>query len=459
MSISIEYRSVQKISGPLIFVEGVSGVGFNELVEVRDAEGGLRRGRVLEINRGVAAVEVFEGTSGLSTTSTSVRFLGKPLMIPLSTEMLGRVFNGLGEPIDGGPEPFTEEYRDVNGLPMNPYSRDYPTQFIQTGISAIDGMDTLVRGQKLPIFSGSGLPHNLLATQIARQATIVGEEMSFAVVFVAMGIKHDEAAFFKRSFEESGALKNSAIFLNLADDPPVERLVTPRSALTLAEYLAFEQDMHVLVILTDMTNYAEALREISAAREEVPSRKGYPGYMYSDFASIYERAGRIKGRKGSITQMPVLTMPNDDITHPIPDLTGYITEGQIVLDRDLHRRGIYPPINILPSLSRLMKDGIGKGKTREDHGPVASQLYSAYARAQELRSLSAIIGEEGLTEKDKAYLRFGDSFEQRFLSQGIDENRSLETTLALAWEQLSLLPETELTRIPDRFIKMYYKRT
>ncbi|MBC7112953.1 MAG: V-type ATP synthase subunit B [Candidatus Methanomethyliales bacterium] len=459
MSISVEYRSVQKISGPLIFVEGVTDVGFNELVEVRDAEGGLRRGRVLEINRGVAAVEVFEGTTGLSTTSTSVRFLGKPLTIPLSTEMLGRVFNGLGEPIDGGPAPFTEEYRDVNGLPMNPFSRDYPTQFIQTGISAIDGMDTLVRGQKLPIFSGSGLPHNLLATQIARQATIVGEEVSFAVVFVAMGIKHDEAAFFKRSFEESGALKNSAIFLNLADDPPVERLVTPRSALTLAEYLAFEQDMHVLVILTDMTNYAEALREISAAREEVPSRKGYPGYMYSDLASIYERAGRIKGKKGSITQMPVLTMPNDDITHPIPDLTGYITEGQIVLDRDLHRRGIYPPINILPSLSRLMKDGIGKGKTREDHGPVASQLYSAYARAQELRSLSAIIGEEGLTEKDRAYLRFGDSFERNFLSQGIDENRSLERTLELAWEQLSLLPESELTRIPDRFIKIYYKRS
>jgi V/A-type H+-transporting ATPase subunit B len=459
MSLSVEYRSVQKISGPLIFVEGVSDVGFNELVEVRDAEGGLRRGRVLEINRGVAAVEVFEGTTGLSTTSTSVRFLGKPLTIPLSTEMLGRVFNGLGEPIDGGPSPFTEEYRDVNGLPMNPFSRDYPTQFIQTGISAIDGMDTLVRGQKLPIFSGSGLPHNLLATQIARQATIVGEEVSFAVVFVAMGIKHDEAAFFKRSFEESGALKNSAIFLNLADDPPVERLVTPRSALTLAEYLAFEQDMHVLVILTDMTNYAEALREISAAREEVPSRKGYPGYMYSDLASIYERAGRIKGKKGSITQMPVLTMPNDDITHPIPDLTGYITEGQIVLDRDLHRRGIYPPINILPSLSRLMKDGIGKGKTREDHGPVASQLYSAYARAQELRSLSAIIGEEGLTERDRAYLRFGDSFERRFLSQGIDENRNLETTLALAWEQLSLLPESELTRIPDRFIKTYYRRS
>ena len=377
MTISMEYRGVQKISGPLIFVEGVSNVGYYELVEVRGEEGCVRRGRVLEINRGVAAVEVFEGTTGLSTTGTSVKFQGKPLMIPLSTEMLGRVFNGLGEPADGGPTPFTEDYRDVNGLPMNPYARDYPTQFIQTGVSAIDGMDTLVRGQKLPIFSGSGLPHNLLATQVARQATIVGEGMSFAVIFVAMGIKHDEATFFKRSFEESGALKNSALFLNLADDPPVERLVTPRSALTLAEFLAFEQDMHVLVILTDMTNYAEALREISAAREEVPSRKGYPGYLYSDLASIYERAGRIRGRKGSITQMPVLTMPNDDITHPIPDLTGYITEGQLVVDRDLHRRGIYPQINILPSLSRLMKDGIGKGKTREDHGVVASQLYSA----------------------------------------------------------------------------------
>jgi len=458
MTISMEYRGVQKISGPIIFVEGVTNVGYNELVEVRDEEGGVRRGRVLEINRGVAAVEVFEGTTGLSTTGTSVKFQGKPLMIPLSTEMLGRVFNGLGEPADGGPTPFTEDYRDVNGLPMNPYARDYPTQFIQTGISAIDGMDTLVRGQKLPIFSGSGLPHNLIATQVARQATIVGEEVSFAVVFVAMGIKHDEATFFRRSFEESGALKNSAIFLNLADDPPVERLVTPRSALTLAEYLAFEQDMHVLVILTDMTNYAEALREISAAREEVPSRKGYPGYLYSDFASIYERAGRIRGRKGSITQVPVLTMPNDDITHPIPDLTGYITEGQLVVDRDLHRRGIYPPINILPSLSRLMKDGIGKGKTREDHGPVASQLYSAYARAQDLRALSTIIGEEGLTDKDRAYLRFGESYEQRFLNQRYDENRSLETTLDMAWTELSMLPESELTRIADRFVKAYYKR-
>jgi len=457
MAIPIEYRSIQKISGPLLFVEGTSSIGFGELAEVRLPDGSKRQGRVLQINRDVAVVEVFEGTAGLSTTETSVKFLGKPLTIPLSSEMLGRVFNGLGEPIDGGPVPFTEDYRDVNGLPMNPYSRDYPTQFIQTGVSAIDGMDTLVRGQKLPIFSGSGLPHNLLATQVARQATIVGEETGFAVVFCAMGIKHDEAAFFKRSFEESGALKNSAIFLNLADDPPVERLVTPRSALTLAEYLAFEQDMHVLVILTDMTHYAEALREISAAREEVPSRKGYPGYMYSDFASVYERAGRIRGRKGSITQMPVLTMPNDDITHPIPDLTGYITEGQIVIDRDLHRRGIYPPVNILPSLSRLMKDGIGKDKTREDHGPVASQLYSAYSRAQDLRQLSSIIGEEGLTDKDRAYLRFGNEFEKNFLSQKYDDNRSLETTLRVAWEQLSLLPDSELTRIADRFLKQYYK--
>lgn len=452
---SMEYRSIQKISGPLIFVEGVSGVGYYELVEIRDGEGNLRKGRVLEINRNIAVVEVFEGTTGLSTTSTTVRFLGKPLTIPLSTEMLGRVFNGIGEPIDGGPPPITEDYRDVNGLPINPYSRDYPTKFIQTGVSAIDGMNTLVRGQKLPLFSGSGLPHNLLATQIAKQATIVGEEEGFAVIFVAMGIKHDEAAFFKKSFEESGVLKNAALFLNLADDPPVERLVTPRCALTLAEYLAFEQDMHILVILTDMTNYAEALREISAAREEVPSRKGYPGYMYSDLASIYERAGRIRGRKGSITQMPVLTMPNDDITHPIPDLTGYITEGQIVLDRDLHRRGIYPPINVLPSLSRLMKDGIGKGKTREDHGPVASQLYAAYARAQELRMLSTIIGEEGLTERDKLYLRFGDAFEKRFISQGVNENRSLETTLNIAWELLSIFPDSELTRIPERIIKLY----
>lgn len=458
MALPMEYNSIQRISGPLLFVEGISNVGFNELVEIKSEGGIVRRGRVLEITKDIAAVEIFEGTTGLSTTQTSVRFLGKPLTIPLSMEMLGRVFNGLGEPMDGGPPPFTEDYRDVNGLPMNPFSRDYPTQFIQTGVSAIDGMDTLVRGQKLPIFSGSGLPHNLLATQVARQATIPGEESSFAVVFAAMGIKHDEAAFFKRSFEESGALKSSAIFLNLADDPPVERLVTPRSALTFAEYLAFERDMHVLVIITDMTNYAEALREISAAREEVPSRKGYPGYMYSDFASIYERAGRIKGKKGSITQMPVLTMPNDDITHPIPDLTGYITEGQIVLDRDLHRRGIYPPINILPSLSRLMKDGIGKGKTREDHGAVASQLYSAYARSQDLRSLSAIIGEEGLTEKDRAFLKFGDAFEQRFLSQRFDENRDLETTMRLAWKMLSILPEAELTRIANRFVKQYYSK-
>ncbi|RLE49709.1 MAG: V-type ATP synthase subunit B [Candidatus Methanomethylicota archaeon] len=454
----IEYVGVKAISGPLVFVEGVTDVGYNELAEVITPDGERRRGRVLEVSRGLAVIEVFEGTSGLSPSATRVRFLGKPLKIPVSTEMLGRVFNGLGEPIDGGPPPFTEDYRDVTGLPINPFARDYPTQFIQTGVSAIDGMNTLVRGQKLPLFSGSGLPHNLLATQIARQATIRGEETEFAVIFAAMGIKRDEAAFFRKSFEESGALKRTAMFLNLADDPPVERLVTPRAALTLAEHLAFECDMHVLVILTDMTNYAEALREISAAREEVPSRKGYPGYLYTDFATIYERAGRIKGKKGSITQMPVLTMPNDDITHPVPDLTGYITEGQIVLDRDLHRRGIYPPINVLPSLSRLMKDGVGKGKTREDHMSVSNQLYAAYARAQEVRALTAIVGEEGLSERDKRYLVFADFFETKFLSQAPDENRSLEQTLDLAWEALSILPESELIRIPNEYIRKYYKR-
>lgn len=456
-AVRVEYVGVKAISGPLVFVEGVAEVGYNELAEVITPDGETRRGRVLEVSRGLAVVEVFEGTSGLSPSATRVRFLGKPLKIPVSTEMLGRVFNGLGEPIDGGPPPFTEDYRDVNGLPINPFARDYPTQFIQTGISAIDGMNTLVRGQKLPLFSGSGLPHNLLATQVARQATIRGEETEFAVVFVAMGIKRDEAAFFRRSFEESGALKRTAMFLNLADDPPAERLVAPRSALTFAEYLAFDCDMHVLVILTDMTNYAEALREISASREEVPSRKGYPGYLYTDFATIYERAGRIKGKRGSITQMPVLTMPNDDITHPVPDLTGYITEGQIVLDRDLHRRGIYPPINVLPSLSRLMKDGVGKGKTREDHMSVSNQLYAAYARAQEVRALTAIVGEEGLSDRDKKYLVFADFFENRFLSQSLDENRSLEQTLDLAWEALSLLPEAELIRVPNEYINKYYK--
>ncbi len=456
--LSLEYKGVKEIVGPLIFVEGVENVGFDELVEVITPTGEERRGRVLDVGRGFAVVQVFEGTQGLSPSATRVRFLGKPLSVPVSAEMLGRVFDGLGRPIDGGPEPFTEDHRDVNGLPINPFARDYPEEFIQTGVSVIDGMNTLVRGQKLPIFSGSGLPHNLLAAQIARQATVPGKEEEFAVIFAAMGIKHDEAHFFRRAFEETGALKRTAIFLNLADDPPIERLVTPRVALTLAEYLAFDLDMHVLVILTDMTNYAEALREISAAKGEVPSRRGYPGYLYTDLATIYERAGRIQGKKGSITQMPVLTMPNDDITHPVPDLTGYITEGQLVFDRELFRKGIYPPLNPLPSLSRLMKDGIGEGRTRGDHADVSNQLYAAYARAQEVRMITAIVGEEGLTDVDRKYLEFADYFEYHFINQRPDENRSLEQTLSIAWDCLSILPETELTRVSEKYIKQYYRK-
>ncbi|MCE4628466.1 MAG: V-type ATP synthase subunit B, partial [Desulfurococcales archaeon] len=375
-----EYSRIREVKGPLLIVEGVTNVAYDEIVEIELASGEKRRGRVLDVGMGIAVVQVFEGTTGITTTGTKVRFLGKPLEIPVSEDMLGRIFNGLGEPIDGGPPIIAEEERDVNGAPLNPAERAYPEDFIQTGISAIDGMNTLVRGQKLPIFSGSGLPHNVLAAQIARQATVRGEEEEFAVVFAAIGIKYDDFLFFKKFFEETGALNRVAMFVNLADEPAMIRLVTPRAALTLAEYLAFERDMHVLVILTDMTNYAEALREISAAREEVPGRQGYPGYLYSDLASIYERAGRVHGKKGSITQMPILTMPNDDITHPIPDLTGYITEGQIVLSRELYNRGIYPPINVLMSLSRLMKEGIGPGKTREDHAAVSNQLYSAYSR-------------------------------------------------------------------------------
>ncbi len=456
--LSLEYKGVKEIVGPLIFVEGVEDVGFDELVEVITPAGEERRGRVLDVGRGFAVVQVFEGTQGLSPSATRVRFLGKPLSVPVSTEMLGRVFDGLGRPIDGGPEPFTEDHRDVNGLPINPFARDYPEEFIQTGVSVIDGMNTLVRGQKLPIFSGSGLPHNLLAAQIARQATVPGKEEEFAVIFAAMGIKHDEAHFFRRAFEETGALKRTAIFLNLADDPPIERLVTPRVALTLAEHLAFDLDMHVLVILTDMTNYAEALREISAAKGEVPSRRGYPGYLYTDLATIYERAGRIRGKKGSITQMPVLTMPNDDITHPVPDLTGYITEGQLVFDRELFRKGIYPPLNPLPSLSRLMKDGIGEGRTRGDHADVSNQLYAAYARAQEVRMITAIVGEEGLTDVDRKYLEFADYFEYYFINQRPDENRTIEQTLSIAWDCLSILPETELTRVSEKYIKQYYRK-
>jgi len=452
-----EYTSISEISGPLIIVEGVTGVSFDEMVEVITPSGEVRRGRVLEVGRGKAIVQVFEGTAGLSVSETRIRFLGEPLKVPVSTEMLGRVMNSLGEPIDGNPAPFTEEMRDVNGSPLNPTAREYPRDFIQTGISVIDGMCSLVRGQKLPIFSASGLPHDILAVQIARQAEIAGGE-DFYIVFAAMGIKHDEAAFFRRSFEKTGAIKRTAMFINLAEDPTMERIITPRTALTLAEYLAFEQEAHVLVILTDMTSYCEALREVSASLEEVPSRKGYPGYMYSDLASIYERAGRVQGRKGSLTQMPILTMPNDDITHPIPDLTGYITEGQIVLDRNLHNKGIYPPVNVLISLSRLMKDGIGKGKTREDHADVASQLYAAYAQCNEIRSLASIIGEEALSQRDRAYLRFGDNFEMKFINQGTEENRSIEETLEIAWNLLSMLPEEELTRIHREYIEKYLRK-
>ncbi len=451
-----EYTSIREIRGPLLVVEGVSDAAYDEIVEVELPTGEKRRGRVLETARGYAVVQVFEGTTGITPSGTKVRFLARTLEVKVSEEMLGRVFNGLGEPIDGGPPIISGEWRDVNGDPLNPAARAYPEDFIQTGISAIDGMNPLVRGQKLPIFSGSGLPHNMLAAQIARQATVRGEGEEFAVVFAAIGVMYDEAMFFRKFFEETGAIKRTAMFLTLAEDPPMVRLVTPRVALTLAEYLAFEKDMHVLVIMTDMTNYAEALREISAAREEVPGRQGYPGYMYSDLASIYERAGRVQGKKGSITQMPILTMPNDDITHPIPDLTGYITEGQIVLSREMWNRGIYPPVNVLMSLSRLKGEAFER--TREDHANVADQLYAAYSRAVELRSLAAIVGEESLSEVDRRYLRFAELFEQRFIKQGFYENRSIEETLDIAWEVLAVLPESELYRIKDEYIRKYHPK-
>jgi len=458
VSTGLEYMGVSRISGPIIIVENVRDVGYDELVEVITPSGETRLGKVLKVTKKIAVVQVFEGTTGLSSSETRVRFLGKTLEIPVSTEMLGRVMNSFGEPIDGNPKPFSEELRDANGLPLNPTAREYPRDFIQTGISAIDGMSSLVRGQKLPIFSGPGLSHNELAAQVVRQAQIRGGSEGFYIIFVAMGLKHDEATFFRRSFEETGAIRNVALFLNFAEDPTVERLITPRAGLTLAEYLAFEKEAHVLVVLTDMTNYCEALREVSSSMEEIPSRKGYPGYMYSDLASLYERAGRIVGRNGSITQMPILSMPNDDITHPIPDLTGYITEGQIVLDRDLEKKGIYPSINVLTCLSRLMKDGIGKDHTREDHADVASQLYAAYAQCTEMRALAAIIGEEGLSSRDKDYLQFGEQFEQKFLKQNKRENRTIEQTLGIAWEILSILPKEELTRIHTEFLKKYFPK-
>lgn len=458
-----EVIGVARIEGPIVVVQGAGSVGYDEVVEVFDSQGRMRRGRVLEVGEDIAVVEVFAGTTGLSIDNTRVRFLGEPLRIPVTEEMLGRVFDGLGEPIDGGPEPLAEHYADINGQPINPTARVYPRDYIQTGISAIDGMNTLVMGQKLPLFSGSGLPHDQLAAQIVRQATLgapAGEAPSrtaqFAIVFAAMGVKHDVAAYFRDSFAESGALTRVAMFLNLADDPPVERLVTPRAALTLAEYLAFERQMHVLVILTNMTNYCEALRQISNIRGEVPSRKGYPGYLYSDLASMYERTGRIKTSEGSITQLPILTMPNDDITHPVPDLTGYITEGQIVLSRDLTHQDIYPPIAVLPSLSRLMKDGIGEGRTRADHSHLSAQLYAAYAHVQDVRSLASVIGEEELSTVDQQYLQFGRAFEREFIRQGPTENRSIEETLTIGWRLLSMLPQEELTRVSPTELQQYY---
>jgi V/A-type H+-transporting ATPase subunit B len=450
-----DYVGIDEISGPIIAISGIHDVGYNELVEVVDETGKVRLGMTLEVSTGAAVVQVFEGTSGLKLGSTRVRFRGQPLKMPVSLDLMGRVFDGLGRPADGGPYPIGEE-RDVNGLPVNPTAREYPRQYIQTGISAIDGMNTLVRGQKLPIFSGSGLPHMQIVAQIARQAELPGEEERFAVVFAGMGIKHDEAMFYIRNFEESGAMERAVVFLSLADAPSVERLVTPRAALTVAEYLALDLNMHVLVILTDMSNYCEALREISTEREEIPSRKGYPGYLYSDLASIYERSGMIGGREGSITQMPVLTMPNDDISHPVPDLSGYITEGQIVLERDLNQRGIYPPIAGLPSLSRLMKDGIGEGMTRGDHAHLASQLFAAYAHVKDIRALASVIGEEELTPIDKNYLKFGDAFERQFLTQGMDEDRTIEETLDLGWKVLSVLPREELHRITEEEVRKYY---
>ncbi len=452
-----EYVGLSKINGPLIFVENVKDIGYNEVVEVLAGKE-RRLGQVVQINNDVAMIQVFQGTNGLTIDETKARFLGRSLMVKVSDEMLGRTFNGIGQPIDGGADIMNGDYRDINGSPINPISRMYPRNFIQTGISAIDALMTLIRGQKLPIFSGNGLPHNRIAVQITKQARLKGEEVgNFAIVFAAMGIKHDEANYIRESLEESGAIKNTIIFLNLADDPAIERTATPRVALTAAEYLAFDKNMHVLVLLTDMTNYCEALRELASARGEVPSRKGYPGYLYSDLASIYERAGMIKGRNGSITQIPILSMPNDDITHPIPDLTGYITEGQIVLSRDLNRKAIYPPIGVLQSLSRLMKDGIGKGYTREDHPHLSSQLFASYSKVQEVKALASIIGEEELTESDRRYLKFGEAFESQFVAQGEDEDRSIEETLDLGWKLVGYLPKNELTRVSEVEIKSHYQ--
>jgi V/A-type H+-transporting ATPase subunit B len=441
-----------------MLVRGVENVAYDELGEIELASGEKRRCKVLEIDGGDALVQLFENSAGINLESSKVRFLGRSMELGVSQDMLSRVFDGLGRPIDGGPEILPDERRDINGLPMNPAARSYPEEFIQTGVSAIDGLNTLVRGQKLPIFSAAGLPHAQLAAQIARQAKVIGTQEPFAVVFAAMGITFEEADFFIQSFKETGAIDRTVLFINLANDPAVERIATPRMALTAAEYLAFEKDMHVLVILTDITNYADALREISAARKEVPGRRGYPGYMYTDLASIYERAGRQRGKKGSITMIPILTMPEDDKTHPIPDLTGYITEGQIILSRDLYRKGVEPPIDVLPSLSRLKDKGIGKGKTREDHANTMNQLFAAYARGKDAKELMVILGEAALTDIDKLYAKFADEFERLYVSQGYRTNRSIDETLDLGWQLLRILPRTELKRIKDEYLDKYYEK-
>ncbi len=452
----LEYVGAARIDGPLVVVERVRDVGFDEVVEIVDPAGRPRVGRVLDVSREQCVVQVLEGTDGLSNDETRARFLGESFRLPVSRHMLGRAFDGLGRPMDDGPSPLSTDRRDINGLPINPHARQYPREFIQTGLSAIDGMNALVRGQKLPIFSGNGLPHDRIAAQIVRQAKLLEEEVEFSIVFAAMGVKHDVASYFMRNFENSGVLARVALFLSLADAPSVERLLTPRCALTLAEHLAFDEGRHVLVLMTDMTNYCESLREVGTARGEIPGRKGYPGYLYSDLAGLYERAGRIEDSEGSITQMAILTMPSDDIGHPVPDLTGYITEGQIVLDRELFQRGIYPPIAGLPSLSRLMKDGVGEDYTRKDHPPLASQLFAAYAHVKRVRGLADVIGEEELSLLDKQYMEFGEAFERRFLSQGEEENRSVFETLELGWSVLSMLPREEMHRLSDEMLDAHY---
>ena len=452
-----EYLNISELTGPLMMVEEVQDAQYQELVEIAMPGGETRRGQVLMSARGQALVQVFEGTTGIGLNGSRVRFLGNTIQMPLSPDILGRVFQGAGSPIDDGPPVLAEVRRDINGNPINPYARDYPAEFIQTGISTIDGLNTLVRGQKLPIFSGAGLPHARLAAQIARQAKVLGEGESFAIVFCAMGITFEEADYFISDFNRTGAIARSVLFINLANDPAVERIITPRLALTAAEYLAFDLGMHVLVIMTDMTNYCEALREVSASRKEIPGRRGYPGYLYTDLASLYERAGRIEGKPGSITQIPILSMPEDDKTHPIPDLTGYITEGQIILSRELHRQGVYPPVNVLPSLSRLKDKGIGPGKTREDHADTMNQLYAAYARGKDAEELAVILGESALSEADKRFIQFSTAFENRYVRQGDDEDRPIEDTLDMGWELLSLLPRNELKRIRESFLDQYLK--